>query len=355
MNIEKIIKVTDWHKKWVVADFSLADSSCLGYYYTAACQARFGVSLNHHFFVYKDQAVICYQSVKENEVLGSTVAARFVNDRAEVNRLCAELTARTKEIRTLLQRPVVEFLEGKSFKFFEKLYYEYLPLYIGVIRSGNHLTGELANYAFPLLEGIRLRTETIYNETAAFLKKLSQEIQVTENYTKFNLADLLTREDLIAYFQTGKLPLPIILEERCFCNSIYTENGVSYFIPNKDSERFETAVAALFVTGDGMVKGETACPGKVVGTARLIQNPRAVKEFNEGDILITGMTRPDFVPLMKKSGAVVTDAGGVLCHAAIVSREMNKPCIIGTQVATRTFVDGDIIEVDATHGTVKKL
>ncbi|MDD1444202.1 PEP-utilizing enzyme, partial [Dolichospermum sp. ST_sed3] len=65
------------------------------------------------------------------------------------------------------------------------------------------------------------------------------------------------------------------------------------------------------------------------------------------------MTRPDFVPLMKKAGAVVTDAGGILSHAAIVSRELNKPCIIGTEVATNILKDGDIVEVDADKGIVR--
>ena len=67
------------------------------------------------------------------------------------------------------------------------------------------------------------------------------------------------------------------------------------------------------------------------------------------------MTSPDFLPAMKKSAAFITDEGGITCHAAIVAREMKKPCIVGTKVATKKLKDGDFVEVDADHGIVKVL
>ena len=67
------------------------------------------------------------------------------------------------------------------------------------------------------------------------------------------------------------------------------------------------------------------------------------------------MTTPEMVPIMKKASAFVTDEGGVTCHAAIISREMRKPCIIGTKVATQLLKDGDMVEVDANSGFVKIL
>lgn len=67
------------------------------------------------------------------------------------------------------------------------------------------------------------------------------------------------------------------------------------------------------------------------------------------------MTTPDFVPIMKRASAFVTDEGGITCHAAIVSREMKKPCIIGTKIATQVLKDGDLVEVDADKGVVKIL
>ena len=78
-------------------------------------------------------------------------------------------------------------------------------------------------------------------------------------------------------------------------------------------------------------------------------------KFPENTILVTGMTRPEYLHLFKKAAAVVTDAGGILCHAAITAREMKKPTIVGTETATKVFKDGDLVEVDADKGVVRKL
>ncbi|OGL65652.1 hypothetical protein A3B21_03255 [Candidatus Uhrbacteria bacterium RIFCSPLOWO2_01_FULL_47_24] len=77
--------------------------------------------------------------------------------------------------------------------------------------------------------------------------------------------------------------------------------------------------------------------------------------FKRGAILVTTMTRPEFVPLMHRASAIITDEGGLTCHAAIVSRELGIPCVIGTKIATKVLKDGDLVEVDATHGVVTML
>ncbi len=94
--------------------------------------------------------------------------------------------------------------------------------------------------------------------------------------------------------------------------------------------------------------GASACKGKAIGRARVVYNENDLRKIKTNeDILVTPMTRPDYVRFMKKAGAIVTDEGGIICHAAIVAREMKKPCIIGTKVATNVLNDGDLIEVDA--------
>lgn len=102
------------------------------------------------------------------------------------------------------------------------------------------------------------------------------------------------------------------------------------------------------------LKGMIACKGKATGKVRLVlkNNPKGV-EFDQGDILVAISTSPELVSIMKKAGAIVTDEGGITAHAAIISRELNIPCIIGTKVATHVLKDGDIVEVDAEKGIVK--
>jgi phosphoenolpyruvate synthase/pyruvate phosphate dikinase len=103
------------------------------------------------------------------------------------------------------------------------------------------------------------------------------------------------------------------------------------------------------------VKGTIAQTGIVRGTAKVVFKVSELEKVKRGDILITSMTAPNFLQAMKLSAAFVTNEGGLTCHAAIIAREIKKPCIIGTKIATKIFKDGDLIEVDANRGIVKLL
>ncbi len=103
------------------------------------------------------------------------------------------------------------------------------------------------------------------------------------------------------------------------------------------------------------IKGFPASSGKTSGIVKVILSSKDFSKLKPGEILVTKMTSVDFVPIMERASAFITDEGGITSHAAIVAREMNKPCIIGTGNATRVLKDGDLIEVDAIKGTVKKL
>ncbi len=103
------------------------------------------------------------------------------------------------------------------------------------------------------------------------------------------------------------------------------------------------------------LKGTTACIGKVTGKAKIINLPDDMIKMEQGDILVSSSTTPSIVPAMKKAAAIITDEGGLTCHAAIVSRELNIPCIVGLKVATKFVKDGEMLEVDATKAIVKKI
>ncbi|MBU1039192.1 hypothetical protein KKC17_03155 [Patescibacteria group bacterium] len=103
------------------------------------------------------------------------------------------------------------------------------------------------------------------------------------------------------------------------------------------------------------LSGQCACPGKYKGRIKVIKNKSDYTKFKKGDILVSYATNPNMVSLMKMAGAIITDEGGVTCHAAIVSRELGVPCVIGTRFATQVFKDNDLVEVDAVKGTVKKI
>jgi pyruvate,water dikinase len=104
--------------------------------------------------------------------------------------------------------------------------------------------------------------------------------------------------------------------------------------------------------GPVLLNGLGAAPGAGSGTVRIVRTLDDASAFSEGEILVTHMTAPDWVPLMRKSAAIVTDSGGMTCHAAIVSRELGIPCVVGTADATSKLRDGELVTVDATHGSI---
>jgi len=104
------------------------------------------------------------------------------------------------------------------------------------------------------------------------------------------------------------------------------------------------------------LKGVVASPGGVItGRVKIIDSDKKVSSFKNNEILVTQMTNPAFVPAMKKAAAIITDEGGLLSHAAIVSRELGAPCIVGTKIATKVLKDGQLVEVDANKGVVRIL
>lgn len=100
--------------------------------------------------------------------------------------------------------------------------------------------------------------------------------------------------------------------------------------------------------------GICASPGKTSGKAKIILDPLKEK-IADDEILVTTMTTIDFVPLMKRAGGIITEQGSLLSHAAIVSRELRRPCIIGVKDATKIIKDGDLIEMDADKGMIEKI
>lgn len=100
-------------------------------------------------------------------------------------------------------------------------------------------------------------------------------------------------------------------------------------------------------------KGRIAVPGCVTGKVRVINNPDDIVSLLEEEIIVVRMTDPDSVPRIQRAKGVITDHGGILCHAAIVCREINKPCIVGTKVATQVLKTGDLVTMDSEGNVVR--
>ncbi len=128
--------------------------------------------------------------------------------------------------------------------------------------------------------------------------------------------------------------------------SIYVGNELrSYSLREKQDKSFNKNVKEL--------KGQPVSPGQKKGRVIIVHTVHDVRKVERGDIIVANSTNPTYVPAMERAGAIVTDEGGLLSHAAIVSRELKVPCVVGTKIATRVLKDGDIINVDAEKGIIK--
>jgi len=136
---------------------------------------------------------------------------------------------------------------------------------------------------------------------------------------------------------------------------IFHEDGKDVLLHGKEALEKEKTIFSLDKSDVNEIEGISANQGRAEGFVRILFSPKEIKDMKTGEILVTTMTSPDFVPAMRKAAAIVTDEGGVTSHASIVSRELGIPCIIGTRIATKVLKDGMKVEVDANRGTVRIL
>lgn len=195
----------------------------------------------------------------------------------------------------------------------------------------------------------RYNAEICYFLNGVIFSNLADKLGVSRSEA------LYVNQDLLRVFKKDKELFLKRLKSRTEMLVEVIEDGNSLWYEGVDdgNKILESLDVCLTVNHDAKeVSGQSAFKGRVIGRARVLKTSQ-VDDFVDGDIIITGMTTPDFVPLIKRAGAIVTDEGGITCHAAIVAREMKKPCVIGTKIATKVLRDGDLVEVDADNGVVK--
>jgi len=166
--------------------------------------------------------------------------------------------------------------------------------------------------------------------------------------------DLLTYDEVITG-KTDKVPERLQKREDKNYFILQYNDGVENVSWERDPIGLISKIEGIDFIKVEVLKGSTAFGGKVKGKVRVILKQDEMSGFKEGEIFVTVNSNPSFVPALKKSNAIVTDEGGIMCHAAIVARELKKPCIIGTKIATKVLKDGDIVEVNADVGVVRKI
>jgi phosphohistidine swiveling domain-containing protein len=172
----------------------------------------------------------------------------------------------------------------------------------------------------------------------------------------FNDLDLmwLTREEQCFLNRSNlKIYTKIIEQRKKGCAALYGYSGeASQVLVGKEFEIIKNKF--LYREKQEAFFGVSASGGKIVGKVRNVRSGNDFNKFKKGEILIASHTTPDYLTIMKKAGAILTERGGITSHAAIISRELKKPCIVGIQGIFNNFIDGQKVEVDADKGLVSK-
>lgn len=183
----------------------------------------------------------------------------------------------------------------------------------------------------------------------AHMRPLIEELAKRFNTTYEDIMQL-TFDEIKDALPTKKLPLDEI-HKRNEKQGMVMVDGIKTIYSGDEVKQVEEEVE--IEEGLTELTGLVANHGRTRGHAKIVLTKKDFDKVEFGDILVTKMTSPDFVVILEKCGGIVTDVGGITCHAAVIARELNKPCITGTKYATKAIKDGDLIEVDANKGIVK--
>jgi|GEM_PF-404500 len=336
--------VQHWAGPW-----SLLSCSFFGGYYSHTVAELLETRIPHCVLTYSRGRSACHFPKSELDAFGSDLAGQVKKDPKKVRKWAQELKAESDAIRATLRRLESKATDAKSMGEFEAALRNYTAPHLAVKKAVDYLPAAALQKALPVLEEARLYSETVYSQTEAFMKKAVARIAKETGRTPQQI-ETLTYKELDRYFKTAKLPATKTMDGRYAGAALVFEEGDFTLVEGAAALKLEKSLAKT-ENGD-VIRGTCAQPGKAEGVARLVLDPAHPGTFNRGDILITGMTRPEYLPLFKKAAAVITDAGGILSHAAIIARELKKPCVIGTQDATKRIKNGQRIAVNADAGVV---
>jgi phosphohistidine swiveling domain-containing protein len=244
----------------------------------------------------------------------------------------ATLSERLEEGSLITKRPDVPLVDGRP---------DLLADIPEPIRELGLLAQELTFWKTERLDVMALadsRAADLYREAAAALSLNTDQLFA------------MKRDEIDSSLAQGSSVVSAeTLAERRAGYCLLLRNGeVGFYEPTQQPASPEPGMAAI----PGQLRGTTASPGVVSGRVRRVMDLSEAPLLEAGEILVTPMTRPEYGVALDRAAAFVTDEGGRMCHAAIIAREMKKPCVIGTGQATRLLQDGMVVTVDGESGVV---
>ena len=223
------------------------------------------------------------------------------------------------------------------------------------VKDKHGLSSEVMDIAEGICSSIVLQDERKKHQAVIIqhIRLIADEVALRFDYS-INELLLAWHEEVLEIIE-GKNLKNLLKERRSGSGVEFDDKGMRELTSSQVDRYWKLYVDRDKIGDDKELRGIVASRGDGVikGKVRVVLDPHNADLFEDGEILVTAMTSPEYIFVMRKAAAIITDRGGLTSHAAIVSRELGIPCILNTKVATKIFKDGDMVEVDADNGVVR--
>lgn len=361
MKTEEIIKIIQKYKLQPVTErkMPLFTLSCIGLAYAELLKQESGFGYNavgalgarDFFHTLLNEEYVAEKTAKYIEKNFTILTAVFRKTKKDFLN-CRKAIYRAVQDKKLSSREVLQIIAKEYPRYFTILgFYNCFWRYIG----NNEQKGKLTKKWVQKISQERDLAARYYPRVEESLKFYASRFG-KEKKIDGDLLRYLTVPELNLYLQKEVISKKMLKILRARKNSylyLFFNNQEFVFtdktVIKKIKEKFFTVTYAA-----NIIKGYPVFSGKVRGTVYNLKTKKSRPRLDKF-ILVAPSTHPENLPLFRKAAAIVTDEGGILSHAAIVSRELKIPCIVGTKIATQVLKDGDLVEVDANKGIVRKL
>jgi len=348
----------NWTKVWTT-EYSLFPVWLFGRSFADICWKEVGAGFSKIIFLIEGPLATVFRLDREQKEFAQKLASRMLFEEKFIDKVVKILSDIQTEFEKFFEMSEQEVLTPKKWSRFLEIHRLYQPYFLGVLWAPNELENfnvpaNVYKKIFAICESSRKRSESVFPLLEKFLQKLFKFIATKEKVNE-NFLRAILPEELAAYINGQGLPDEKILKLRYDYSAVLATKEKNELLLNTEARQLIGKISKINLEDINEIKGTVANKGVIKGRVKLVFLEQDLDKVQIGDVIVTTMTRPEWVPVMKFAGAYVTDAGSVLCHAAIVSREFNKPCIINTKIATQVLHDGDLVEVDADNGIVRKL
>ncbi len=310
-----------------------------------------GIAISKITMIIKKNQATGWINPCELATIRNTIAHQIFEKKFNPELLCEHQQENLSRFNEIIQNTIQDDISLKKYKTFWDAAQAIIEPAFCLKPVCDLISTQLPGKELEEFNSVSIQTNVAALEIHTILQKWSVQESEKAGFPP-QLLLCLTKEEALEYLEHNAIPHEILLEERQKAAAILVVSHESELITHPELAVLEKQLATRNLT---KLTGECAYTGKTTGKVVIILSPHEKKAFNTGDILVTPMTTPEFLPLIKKSAALITDAGGRLCHAAGISRELKKTCVIGTQNATKVLQDGDLIEIDAQKGKITKL